>query len=630
VGEFAGLIRRDWGTIDSDDERRLAQSLLSNGAPCIWRPGPFAVFAEGRDTIWPGRTTAPRPEQDHPGKTLLVDGRFDSAREVAEALGVPCPSRERGLFATACRKWGAEGLARRHGGEFSIAEWDDDRRRLTLVRDALGGMPLYYYETPDLILFSSSLRTMLAMPQVPRDLDDVAIAHIMTSAVADPLQTLYRHIRRAPPGGVMVFEGGTQRSSVYFDATAIKPVRLASDDAYVEQGRDLLDRCVESCFPAEGSLATDLSGGYDSGGIAATAARLMGGKRLLAFTRLPGVQCADGDKERRHAALLVDRYPNIDWHIVDRTREAPRDSDPEAEARSTLLPRSSGFNATWIESKMYAVQASGASVLLYGSSGNTTLSYHGQPSALGEMRAGRFGNVLRDWRAMARRREIPLARAVASGLYQSLAPRSLRRLRAGRNPWLGYSLVSPEFLAEMDYEALARSAGHDIPFNLPGSQVAARLRLLQAQRGVDFVTYARARWSFDARDPYRDRRMVEFCLGVPQDQYWRGGERRWLARRVLADRVPAETLAQTRQALQAPEWFMLGSSHRDAMAEAIDRIARSPAASRVIDVPRLRALLDGWPADADAAQASYMLHGVALPRAIAMGGYLRWHEGRND
>ena len=630
MGEFAGLIRRDWGTIDSDDERRLAQSLLSNGPACVWRPGPFAVFAEGRDTLWPARSAAPRPEQDRPGTTLLVDGRFDSAREVAEALGVARPSRERPLFAAGCQKWGAEGLARRHGGEFSIAEWDDDRRRLTLVRDALGSIPLFYYETADLILFSSSLRTMLAMPQTPRDLDDVVLAHTMTVAIQDQLQTIYRHIRRAPPGGVMVFEGGTSRSSRYFTAASIAPVRLASDQAYVEQGRALLDRCVESCIPADGVLATDLSGGYDSGGMAATAARLLGDRGLMAFTRLPSVPCPGDEDERRYAGLLVDRYPNIDWHIIDDDREAPRDANPEAEARATLLPRSSGFNATWIESKMYAVQASGASVLLYGSLGNVTLSYHGAPSMLVEMRAGRFGNVLRDWRAIARRREIPLRKAVASSLYQALVPRAFRRLRTGRDPWLNYSLVSPDFLAELDYDALARVAGHDIPFDLPESALEARLRLSQAQRGVDFVTFSRARWSFDMRDPYRDRRMVEFCLGVPQDQYWRGGERRWLAKRVLADRVPAETLAQTRQALQAPEWFTLGSRNREAMAEAIDRIARSPAASRVLDVKRMRALLDDWPADAEAAQPSYILHGVALPRAIAMGGYLRWHEGRND
>ena len=221
-------------------------------------------------------------------------------------------------------------------------------------------------------------------------------------------------------------------------------------------------------------------------------------------------------------------------------------------------------------------------------------------------------------------------RALATVGYNLLAPRAIRRMRVrmrdGRLPWLQYCMLSPDFLAEIDYDSHARAAGHDVPFEPPTDHRAIRLGFLQSQRGRDSRGYIRRRWSIQSRDPYRDRKLAEFCLGVPNDQYYRDGQDRWLARRVLADRVPAETLTQTNRAFQVPEWFGLASARRDAMAAAVDRIGRSPAASRVLDMPRIRAALDNWPKDAEAAERTRDVHGHALQRAISMGGFLLWHE----
>src|SRR3569623_1871409 len=134
---------------------------------------------------------------------------------------------------------------------------------------------------------------------------------------------------------------------------------------------------------------------------------------------------------------------------------------------------------------------------------------------------------------------------------------------------------------------------------------------------------------FDVRDPYADRRLGEFTLGIPETQYMRGGEDRWLARRVLADRLPPSVTGERRRGLQCPEWYDVVSARRDDMIAAVERIAASPLASRVVDVPRMKALLDDWPADAEAAKARKQILGHALQRGIAIGGFLRWYEGGN-
>jgi asparagine synthase (glutamine-hydrolysing) len=629
MSEIAGLVRFDGDAIAEVDASRLARSVLSRRPPSVWRPDPATILVEGRDSLESMR------EQPHPDQFTVADAWLDSPGEVAAALGLERVPGDRELCAHACARWGGEHAAERLSGDFAFAHWERSARRLTLGRDAIGVVPLYYLVTPRLILFATSLQTMLAMPDTPRDLDEVSLAHLMAIALQDQERTLYRHIRRVPPGGVAVLERGECRTRRWFTLDSIAPVRFARDDDYVEAARAELDRAVACRLPKGGAVASELSGGFDSAGVTATAARLLGDKRLPVFTRLPAHAAPGaGLDERALAGLLVARHSNIDWRIVDDVREAPRDTHSEGEAAATLLPRTSGHNASWFESMALQIEAAGIKVVLKGNCGNSTLSFTGAPAIGDGLRRGRIAGAVRDLKGLARLRGHPLRRVVASQIYHAWVPRGVERWReqrrSGTMPWLAYSMLSPGFLAEVDYAAEAAAVGHDVPFRLPYESREQRLRLMQAQYGRDFRGYARRKGSYEDRDPYCDRRMVEFCLGIPDDQYWRDGQGRWLARRVLADRVPAETLAQTVRARQAPEWYSLASARRDAMAEAIDRIERSPLASRVLDVPRMRALLDDWPADADAAERTMTLHGYALPRAIAMGGFLRWHEGRND
>ena len=190
-------------------------------------------------------------------------------------------------------------------------------------------------------------------------------------------------------------------------------------------------------------------------------------------------------------------------------------------------------------------------------------------------------------------------------------------------------MVSDDFLTAIDYASAARASGHDAPFQQSMTTREQLFHSLQAQVNRDKGATARRRAPVEARDPYADRRMIEFTLGIPEQQFWHAGEDRWLARRVLADRLPRELITERRRGAQCPEWYGIVSARRDGMAEAIARIERSPLASRVVDIPRMKALLDDWPKDAEAAMKRKGVYGYALARGISMGGFLRWYEGGN-
>lgn len=639
MSDFAGIVRTDGAAVPEAALQRITRALDGAGRAQSWRPNPSVLLVERRGQPGYDNGSGSAIVQRDPDRFILATARLDAPRDVKTALGLDGPSLpdDRSLVAAAALRWGPGPAAERLYGDFSIAEWDERAQRLTIARDALGPRPVYTVTVPGMVIFATTLQILMALPEVPRDLDETIVAHTLTIAMQDQEQTIYRHIRRVPPGATAIFENGAWRTARWFTLERLKPVRFARDDDYVQAGRELLDRAVACRLSDTGRNAAFLSGGFDSGGVAATAARLLGDRRLMAFTRASGADHPDyGFDERGLAGLVAARYPNIDWTVIDDAREALRDIEPESEMGGLLIPRQGSFNGTWFESLLLSVQEKGIDVILSGGVGNSVLSWHGEPEFAARMRSLRWFGVVRDLNLLARSRGKSLARTTLGTMWASLAPRALQRWRYDRKfarhggRWQWFSLVSPDFLDEIDYERLGAEVGHDLPFRPKFSSRELRLRMLQGQRGRDLASFSRKRWRASILDPYSDRAMVEFALAIPEDQYWRAGESRWLARRVLADRVPAEVLAQKGKGKQSPEWYFIATRRREQMIEAVERISRSRLASRVLDIPRMRHLLDTWPKDAESAQRHEMLHGHALHRAISMGGFLRWHEGSNE
>lgn len=634
MAEFAGIVRFDGAAIDPADVERIRQNLHGVGQPRIWRPTPSVVLAERRGHRAFDNSSSQQPAQGPGERYLLASVKLDNPAEVADALGAPVGD-DRALFAAACKGWGIAQAAERLYGEFAAAEWDQDRKRLTIARCAFGVRSVYYVARPWGVIFGTALQNILPLPDVPRDLDEVMLAHAVTLGFQEWEKTIYRHIRRAPAGGIAVFEPGSISTRQYFTVDSIKPVRFAKADDYVEAARDLLDKAVLRRMPADGVLATHLSGGFDSAGVAATLARLAGDRPVHAFTRVPGLAHPYDMDERVLAARLVERYPNIRWTIVDDVHEHYRDVEPEAEAGAICVPRRSSFNTSWFEPLRSAIIASGAESVFNGGAGNSTLTYHGTPDFAGHLRSGRWVQLMRDLRGRAREANRSTFAVAAAAAFHGYAPRALKRWqvhrRAGRYPWLAYSLASPQFLDDLDYHHLAESHGHDIPFQPNYSARELRLRMLQAQSGRDLSGALRRSGPPLAQcNPMGDRAVVEFALGIPEDLFWREGKSRWFARQVFADRVPAEILTSKKRGKQSPEWHALATRRHAEMVDAVERIGRSKLARRVLDIPRMQELLATWPQDAQSAIPLEGLYGHGLQRAIALGGFLRWHEGSNE
>src|SRR3954465_10491360 len=107
-------------------------------------------------------------------------------------------------------------FAERLRGMFAVAVWDSERRRLVLARDRFGIKPLYYRHGAA-FAFASELKALRALPDLSPEVDlDALEAFLAFNAIHGP-RTIYREVRKLPPGHVLVREEGAARIERYAD-----------------------------------------------------------------------------------------------------------------------------------------------------------------------------------------------------------------------------------------------------------------------------------------------------------------------------------------------------------------------------------------------------------------------------
>jgi asparagine synthase (glutamine-hydrolysing) len=138
-----------------------------------------------------------------------------------------------------------------------------DADRWWLIRDRLGGKPLYYYAGKNFLLFASELQALLASGLVPRHLNLVSLDRYLTLRCVPGAQSIVQNVYRVEPGSVLEYHQGAL-TQYRFAEWNLEPERVQKQQA-VEKVAELLEHAATS-RESDGLLWT---GGIDSAAIAA-------------------------------------------------------------------------------------------------------------------------------------------------------------------------------------------------------------------------------------------------------------------------------------------------------------------------------------------------------------------------
>lgn len=160
----------------------------------------------------------------------------------------------------------------RLSGMFAFAIWDRGKKTLFLARDRIGKKPLHYCLYDGGIVFGSEIKALLKHPKVGRDIDLGALNKYLSYEYVPAPDTIFKSIRKVRPGYFLLYRNGEVRTERYWDIPlSDHPIGYKTEDEYVEELREILRRSVRARLVADVPVGVFLSGGLDSGLVAAMA-----------------------------------------------------------------------------------------------------------------------------------------------------------------------------------------------------------------------------------------------------------------------------------------------------------------------------------------------------------------------
>jgi asparagine synthase (glutamine-hydrolysing) len=572
------------------------------------------------------------------GVVLTAHARIDNRDELITDLGLTAtesaiPDGE--LILRSYLRWGEE-CVQHMIGDWAFAAWDLRQRKLFLARDHHGISGIYYYRQPRFFAFASSIKGLLALPQVPQRPDLFRVAQLLTSWSGDGLQTAYEEIVRLPPAHTLTVTTDKVEVRRYWSPENLPPLRLKSGEEYVEAFLEVYTEAVRCRLPTPASggggkgVGATLSSGLDSGSVCALAARELRacGERLPVFTSAPLYPTEGLTRPNRYGdespLVEADRQfiGNLDVHYIRAENVSPL-AGMEHGLKLYDSPTHAASNMFWIYALLQAAQQQGLGVLLTGQCGNGSVSWHGAienfwPLILtGEWqtlwrKAKRSG--LSPWKAIRRH----LLRPVV------LETRRVFRNPPGllREPWAEYSAISLPFARSLDLTRRMAAGGHDPTFTPSAVPLQSRLRLIGPGVNIIGALWAETgpAYGLEVRDPTMDKRLLEFCLAIPDEQYRLNGQDRALIRRAMKGLLPDEVRLNTRRGLQAADLGHRIIATLPEMQAMMARLEQSALAREVLDLPKMKRVLQALQKEVNATITDQCV--TILTRGMMAGMFL--------
>lgn len=450
-------------------------------------------------------------------------------------------------------------------GMFSLAIWDSNSQELFLARDRVGKKPLYYSRNSQYFLFASEMKSLLAFPNLPRQIDYESVYLYLSYGYIPAPNTILKNIYKLEAGSYLLLKNGRLEKSRYWNLSYQINSQISEEES-IERVRYLLDDAVKVRLESEVPLGCLLSGGIDSSANVAFMRKHIPGD-LHTFTI--GFEEDDYD-ESSNARLIAQKFntkheeliikpdaiqvlPQLVWHF----------DEPLFDSSAV---------ATYYVSQMARKHVS---VVLTGDGGDESFFGYARYSPSQE------DDFMTKWK------KIP--KSLRRFLFKPLSKRLFKTFP--NSPFTQRVLLGNQFslLSDIDLYAHNMKLFHDdiIATLLAGSSFPSDVVLnsppnlfFQAMQETPHLSYENQviradnliylpydllvkidrmsmANSLEARSPFLDHHLMEFAASLPLDIRFKNNNLKYLLKKVLRGIVPDSILDGKKRGFTVPikKWF---------------------------------------------------------------------------
>lgn len=485
---------------------------------------------------------------------ITADAIIDNRDELFSMLQVNYADRKNmpdsQLILLAYSKW-AEETPKYLVGDFAFMIWDEKERKMFGARDFSGTRTLYFFKSEQRFTFSTTIKALLSLPYIEKKLNEQWIAEFLANPgmfeSVDTSSTVYNSIQQLSPSHSISIVNGTLTLKRYCHLSEGKKLKLKSNDEYVEAFREVFQKSVQSKMRTYMKVGGNLSGGLDSGSVAAFAAKELRKKdqQLHTFSYVP----VDDFVDWTHKSRIANEKPLIESTVNYVGNISPNylsfsERNPYLEIDEWLETMEAPYkffeNTYWLRGIYEEASHQGMGVLLNGQRGNWTISwgptFDYYALLIKKMKWIRLTQEMTKYMhhiGTGRRR-------ILSIVNRKLFPRLYER-KIDEN--LDFPIFINKNFAERT-NVLEKLKQHAIdPRGRVGSN-AYKIRMQQFHRLYYWNTTGTygaklsLRYGLVSRDPTNDLRVIRFCLSVPEEQFVQNGLDRALIRRATEGYLP--------------------------------------------------------------------------------------------
>ncbi|MGB0911851.1 MAG: asparagine synthase (glutamine-hydrolyzing) [Nitrospirales bacterium] len=445
-------------------------------------------------------------------------------------------------------------------GMFAFAIWDKPNRKLFLARDRVGKKPLHYCLDKDGFAFASEPKAFLADPGFHPTPSIHGISHYLTYQYVPSPWSAFQGIQKLQPGHVLVVENNQIRTKQYWKLSYAQTFQGSSEDASHELMHKLLE-ATKSRLISDVPLGAFLSGGIDSSVIVGLMAQL-GSASLKTFSigfeqakynELPFARAVANRFGTDHQEFVVkpeptEMFPQLIWHY----------NEPFAD--SSAIP------------SMYLAEMTKrhVTVALNGDGGDENLA--GYDRYLASVLSHRYDRLPTFLRRSIETAAWYLPEAKESKTLTSRVKRFASGL--SHSPFKRYLL----WMTHFDHQLKAEICTKEF-MEKSGGQESAKVLvdvfeqshaegLLNKTLDVDVHSYlpndllvkvdvATMAYGLEARSPFLDQDVMEFCASLPASMKLRGSIKKYILKKAAKEILPSDILNRPKMGFGVPidHWF---------------------------------------------------------------------------
>src|SRR5215467_15675523 len=518
-----------------------------------------------------------QPMLSHGGNLVMTFNgevyNFAELRPKLEALGHRFRGRsDSEVMLAAFESFGIETALKEFAGMFALGLWDRRAQVLHLIRDRIGKKPLYVAVVGKALLFASELKALHAYPGFAPAVDAKALAMVLRYGWVPERFCIWRGVFKLPPGTMLsVSADELNAASPDFLLKRVRPWWSLAEIAEAGQQNTLdanpaelaaeLDRLLRTVvrerMVADVPLGAFLSGGIDSTTVVALM-QAQSQRPVRTFT----IGFREGGYDEACHASQIARYfgtEHTEFRLTPAEALAAIPELPavwdepfadESQIPTLLLSRLARQHVT------VALSGDGGDECFGGYARHFLLARMAGPISLpaASRRMAASGLLLFSptlWQRMLG--ATPLSRAFRATLSETSVQRLARLLAANDEDDLYERFMTSGEISVMS-EPSPAAAAQPVP---PLRDIIGRIiyrDMTEYLPGDILVKLDRASMaaSLEARCPFLDHRMIEFAWRVPTGLKVRGGQGKWLLRRVLHRYLPEKLFERPKQGFNVP------------------------------------------------------------------------------